>query len=69
MTPCAEPPIVLPASPGLGAETIPPDVKLKRAADDVHAVTTTTAVHARPEVTLTPTQSKKCDRERRDSSG
>lgn len=44
---CAEPPIVLAASPGLGAETMPPDVKLRRAPDDVHAVTTTTAVHAR----------------------
>ncbi len=44
---CAEPPIVLAASPGLGAETMSLDVKPKRAADDVHAVTTTTAVHAR----------------------
>lgn len=60
--PRAEPPIVLAASPGRGAETMPPDVK--HAADDEHAVTTTTAAHARPEITLTPTQSKKCDREK-----
>lgn len=59
--PCAGPPIVLAASPGLGAETMPPDVKH----DDEHAVTTTTAVHARPKITLTPTQSKKCDRGKR----
>lgn len=64
--PCAEPPIVLAASPGLGAETMPPDVKH----DDGHAVTTAPAVCARPKkITLTPTQSKKkkkkCDREKR----
>lgn len=41
-----EPPIVLAASPGLGAETMLLDVK-RAADDDEHAVTTTTAVHAR----------------------
>ncbi|TNN80974.1 hypothetical protein EYF80_008630 [Liparis tanakae] len=46
--PCARPPIVLAASSGLGAETMPLDVQPKRAAAaDEHAVTTTTAVHAR----------------------
>lgn len=63
-TPCAGPLIVLAASPGLGAETMALDVKPKRAADDVHAVTTTTVVHVRPLITLSPTQSKKCDREK-----
>lgn len=46
-TPCAGPPIVLAASPGLGAETLPFDVKPMRATGGVHAVTTTTAVHGR----------------------
>lgn len=51
--PRAEPPIVLAASPGRGAETMPPDVR------HAHAVTTTTAAHARPGITLAPTHSEK----------
>lgn len=51
-----EPLIVLAASPGLGAETMPFDVEPRRAADEVvvvvHAVTTPAAVHGRAEIRL-----------------
>lgn len=62
-TTAREPLIVLAASPGLGAETMPFDVQPRRAADDivvVHAVTTTAAVDGCPKFTLfaLPAQSK-----------
>lgn len=51
-----KPLIVLAASPGLGAETMPFDVEPRRAAADVvvvvHAVTTPAAVHGRAEIRL-----------------